>query len=331
MTDSEVRTGHDGHGSLSLHDPGRHRPLDAEAWSPDLVEDEIRDVIRDFEAARQPDGSWPTHPFESPSRAPRWCQFEGAAGAVVAMRLLREAGYPAPDVSGLLPGIHEHYIRHPDVGHETGLHLGEAGILAPAVLTGAIDDRGVERLLECMRATIGHPARETTSGETGIMHAALTLFRATGERRWAGVYQDAARSLFAAWIQHPPSGVWLWRSDIFGSVRHYYGACHGVAGNAAALLRGADLLPEEWLEIVLARTTEALLQGAIRSGAAVNWPVSADASGTRRLVQWCHGATGIVAALADAPRTGSEASAQLDPLLEEAGEFVWNAGPVPTP
>lgn len=111
-------------------------------------------------------------------------------------------------------------------------------------------------------------------------------------------------------------------------MRRYYGACHGVAGNAGALLSGADLLPPEWTEIVLERTVQALTAGAAHNGDQINWPLSADASGTRMLVQWCHGAPGIVAAIGGVPRTGSTASEQLDRLLVKAGELVWKAGPV---
>jgi hypothetical protein len=50
-------------------------------------------------------------------------------------------------------------------------------------------------------------------------------------------------------------------------------------------------------------------RGALRDGADINWPVSADPSGTRRLVQWCHGAPGVGAALGRTPRTDSTGSA----------------------
>ncbi len=288
----------------------------------------IRDVIADFEGALRDDGSWPTHPLEAKRPAARWCQYDGAAGAVTALRILRSGGHAARDCTQLLPGIHAAYLRRPDEGYETGLQLGEIGILAPAVAAGVADPDVVARLSRCMEQTLGHPARETTSGEAGMMHAALTLHRATGDERWAAHYRAGAHSLFEAWQRQPDTRTWLWTSEIFGSVRRYYGACHGLAGNAAALLSGAELLPPEWVETVLERCTQALRAGALESEAGLNWPVSADPSGTRRLLQWCHGAGGVVAALGDAPRTGSVASEALDGLLARAGVLVWHAGPV---
>jgi lantibiotic modifying enzyme len=43
------------------------------------------------------------------------------------------------------------------------------------------------------------------------------------------------------------------------------------------------------------------------------------------LVQWCHGAPGIVTGLADFPR---ERSPEMDTMLIKAGTTVWNAGPL---
>ena len=43
------------------------------------------------------------------------------------------------------------------------------------------------------------------------------------------------------------------------------------------------------------------------------------------LVQWCHGAPGIVTALADFP---PGLSAELDALLVGAGHAIWQAGPL---
>jgi lantibiotic modifying enzyme len=43
------------------------------------------------------------------------------------------------------------------------------------------------------------------------------------------------------------------------------------------------------------------------------------------LLQWCHGAPGIVTATADFPRQHSE---QMDALLVGAGHAIWRAGPL---
>jgi Lanthionine synthetase C-like protein len=45
----------------------------------------------------------------------------------------------------------------------------------------------------------------------------------------------------------------------------------------------------------------------------------------KHLMQWCHGAPGIVAALADFP---PRQSASMDALLIAAGQAIWQAGPL---
>jgi hypothetical protein len=94
------------------------------------------------------------------------------------------------------------------------------------------------------------------------------------------------------------------------------------------LLRGADLLATDRTEIVIERAATTLASGALRCDAGTSWPVSADPSGRRRLMHWCHGAPGVAAALAAAPRLATAGSSVLDELLESAGELTWAAGPL---
>jgi hypothetical protein len=64
-----------------------------------------------------------------------------------------------------------------------------------------------------------------------MMHAALTLFRKTGEAVWKDLYCKAPASLRQSREERGKTGEWHWESHIFKAVRSYYGACHGVAGN----------------------------------------------------------------------------------------------------
>jgi hypothetical protein len=307
---------------LEIHEPSRHEALAGPVWNGDLVKKEIAQIIGDFELALRPSGDWPTHPLEDGAAEPKWALYSGAAGAVVALRILRHADYLAPDYSGLLPRIHAAYLKHPDYGYQTGLQLGEIGILTPAVLAAPADRDLTSRLVDCMKRTIGHVAREITSGEAGMMHAALSLFRQTQDELWKDFYCEAAHSLWEAWAYAPATRQWLWRNEIFGSTRSYYGACHGVAGNAHALLRGADLLPDEWTETIIRRTADTLAEGAIRNDVCANWPLSADPPpvGKKRLVQWCHGAPGDVAWLHRARQFAMHAIVQCRNARQQYGQ-----------
>jgi len=55
----------------------------------------------------------------------------------------------------------------------------------------------------------------------------------------------------------------------------------------------------------------------------VNWLPTPGSPADGIRVQWCHGAPGVVCALAGAP-----SHRRLDALLLAAGELVWEAGPV---
>lgn len=84
--------------------------------------------------ALRPSGDGPTHSLADGHAESKWALYSRAAGAVVALRILRRADYIALDYSDLLPRIHDAYLKHPDYGYQTGLQLVEIGILTPAVL-----------------------------------------------------------------------------------------------------------------------------------------------------------------------------------------------------
>jgi hypothetical protein len=313
----------------SVYDLARHEQLSGTAWNADAVRLEIQSIADDFSAALRGDGGWPTHPLDDEKRSPKWALYSGAAGAVVSLRILRRAGYVVPDCSSKLSDIHAAYLLNPDYGYETGLQLGEIGILTPAVLADPGSKETVNRLLDCMKKTVHHQAREITSGATGMMHAALTLFQQARNPVWRDLYCEAAQALWNSWARND-AGEWLWKSQIFGGVRTYYGACHGVAGNVHALLRGMEFLPPEWRAPILQRAADTMSHGVVRHEDDVNWPLSSetDPVGKKRLMQWCHGAPGVVTALSIASDEKCDASTRLDALIGEAAEAVWKAGPL---
>lgn len=313
-----------------VYDPSRHEKVVHREWDDEVVRREIHAIVGDFEAAALPTGSWPTHPLDDETRSPKWALYSGAAGAIVSLRILKHAGYVVRDWSGVLETIHAAYLLNPDYGYETGLHLGEIGILAPAYLTEPNCYHISGRLTKCMKETVNHPAHEITSGGAGMMHVALTLYEKTGDYIWKDLYCEAAHALWGAWNANLEASEWLWNSNIFRGHRTYYGACHGVAGNVQALLRGREFLPREWIDVIVRRAALTLSNGSVRKGADINWPLSAetDAIGRKLLVQWCHGAPGVATALANAIGSEHMYSAALDTMITDAAEFVWKAGPL---
>ncbi|MEP3244599.1 MAG: lanthionine synthetase LanC family protein, partial [Sneathiella sp.] len=218
-----------------LFDEYRHTPLLEEAWLPQQVQDEIALILEDIVAAQQADHGWPMHPLDMesyPSSETKWALYCGAAGVIIATEILRKARYDAPDLRRNLPAIYQNYLKDPDVSAaELGLQIGELGILTPAILSDLNNNELRERADACMSLMIDHPAYEITSGQTGMMHAALSLYEATNDERWKAHYLNGAEALWSSWTEAREGDGWFWQSEIFGQKRSYLGACHGVVGN----------------------------------------------------------------------------------------------------
>lgn len=150
----------------------------------------------DIEGAKQPDGGWPLHPLDAdsyPTRNTKWALYVGAAGVAIATEILRKAGYSHLDFRNQLPNFYQNFLHQPDVsGEEKGLQIGEIGILTPAILGNPANENLQSRAKRCMSEILDHPAYEITSGQTGMMFAALALYRATGEECWKTAYQQGA-------------------------------------------------------------------------------------------------------------------------------------------
>lgn len=314
-----------------LFDPSRHESVTNTSWDTDIAQTEITSIIDDIERSQLPNASWPTHPLDAesyPDDGPKWSAYAGAAGTIHALQILGRYGYKARDLSGLLETVYQSFLKKPDVAVEPGLQIGELGILMPALLAQPDNETLSKRVMYCMEATIPLPLYEITSGQSGMMHAALALYHKTGLNQWKDVYLKGAKSLMDNWHHDTKTGQWLWQSQVFGPKRHYYGACHGVVGNANILLQGAEFLPDGMAEQVIKRSITTLIRSMSQQEGLANWPLCTKPDIDKRLVQWCHGAAGIVTAMARTPAIDSLESTQLEQLLDSTAELVWQAGPL---
>lgn len=314
-----------------LFDTARHESLTKTSWNTSVIESGITSIIDDIEHSLLPNASWPTHPRDAecyPRVGPKWSAYAGAAGVIHGLQILKTYGYNVRDLSHLLETVHSSFIKSPDVSVEPGLQIGEIGILVPRLLAEPDNKKVSQYLLKCMEETVDLPLYEITSGQTGMMHAALALYRKTGDNCWKNVFVKGAKSLMENWIEDVETGEWHWQSQVFGPKRHYYGACHGITGNANILLQGADLLPSSSSKIIVNRTISTLNISAKREANLTNWVLCTKPNIDKLLVQWCHGAAGIVTAMAMTPKNDSLNAKLLDELLESTGELVWQAGPL---
>jgi Lanthionine synthetase C-like protein len=125
-------------------------------------------------------------------------------------------------------------------------------------------------------------------------------------------------------------GTWGWVQNLYGRVETLIGAGHGFVGNVYPAVRGAAFIAPELRDAFASRAMAFLQATALRDGDCVNWwPRVPPYSPANKppLVQDCHGAAGVVCRLAPLPRSVPDAAAW-DHLLLQAGEMVWQAGPL---
>jgi lanthionine synthetase-like protein len=274
-----------------------HEPLVAAEWDEARVEEAIRTIVADAEAAF--DGErWPFHPADEPDDSPNSI-YLGVAGMAWALHELGSTGW-----GDAVLGAVERYRREPDGGEQwayaPGYLAGECGIaLVGYRLTG---EAGLaDRLHELVLANVVDEWHELLWGATGSLLAAEAMLAWTGERRWEQAWEALADGLEAA---RDVDG--LWTQDRLDA--RYIGVGHGFAGNQRALANRRSVV----VDAVLARH-------ALRDGTLANWPPAEGAPPEQIRVQWCHGAPGIVAALGDVMD---------EELALAGGELTWRAGPL---
>jgi len=164
-------------------------------------------------------------------------------------------------------------------------------------------------------------------GSAGSMLCANFLRTWTSEARWQEVFLLQAERMLSEWEKIDGIGH-LWSPDLYGDKHKYLGPVHGFAGNIIPLIAGRELLPHKRYEDICSKVVETVINTATTTEAQANWVAvfeAADRIKTPNLVQYCHGAPGMVTALSKVPRGIDD---RFDQLLEKGGELTWHAGPL---
>jgi hypothetical protein len=313
-------------------DAERHEPLQNMPWNPTRAHGAICAIVADLEANFDRDRLWPVHPLdeEPPLVTSHKTLYLGAAGTLWALWYLAPAAAVAlrwapQDCIG---SVLDAYRATPDTGEVVpSYYVGEAGVLLVHFrLTGS--RAAADRLWACVAENTSNPTNDALWGAAGTMVGAWHMHRWTGEQRWRDLFLANVEQLWRQWLPSPHAACHLWTQDLPGSVVQLLGAGHGFAGNMYPLLRGAALLSAERREQLYDRCIEALRVTAVIKGDAANWPPGVGPSRsdrTKMLLQWCHGAPGIITAANDFP---PGRSSEIDDLLIKAGETIWRAGPL---
>ena len=320
-----------------LFDPARHEPLCDTPWSEAVARAAVRAIAGDVCTAFDPLLLWPSHPREreeGDKPVPQPMLYNGAAGVVWALQRLQLQGDAEVglDLAAIVAGLHLHSI-HWIAAHESEVpsyFLGHSAVL----LLQWKHQRSratADELFALVESNLHNKALESLWGSPGTLVAALHMIEATREARWQALFRRGVDLLWDQMVpvRHsadPDREVWIWKQDLYGKTSQYLGAGHGFAGNLFPVIRGARWLDDSVVEAFEARAVATLEVAAAREPGLLHWEPQFDSAALgyppRPMLQDCHGAPGIICRLAGAR------SAVLRAMLLEAGELVWQAGPL---
>jgi lantibiotic modifying enzyme len=316
-----------------LFEPDRHEALAPAPWDAGRAAETLRAIVHDTEQQRLAGGGWKVHPRDDGDDVPTTGfkgLYLGSAGVLWALWYLQREGAadlrhdPVDDMRQ----AYDAYLADPDCGQVMpSYYLGEVGILL--ALWCMDESREIaDKMHAAVASNIRNPTNEALWAAPGTMGAAWHMWQMTREERWRDLFLRNVDYLWETWHFDEQAQCHLWTQDLYGKTVQYLGAGHGFAGNVYPLLKGASLLDAERRETLHDRCVTTLRKLAKWDDGAVNWPpgtYTPRPGSPSMLMQWCHGAPGIVTALADFP---VHQSTEMDQMLAAAGHAIWRAGPL---
>ena len=310
----------------NLFDPERHMPLAHIAWSEVDARMAISEIVADAIAAFDPERLWPSHPQDAPVPDGMAGLYMGASGVIWALDHLKRAGVADYDLDfgSVVPAL----IERDDFGLKQGpfgaygsLMMGDLG---PMLLAMRFAPHAAlcDRIYVRADGNTALPPLELMWGMPGSMLACVFMHEAAGDARFERLYRAQAANLLSA--RDSEGGIESWTVQLYGQPMRCPGLVHGLAGHLLALLRGWHWLdPEQRAQVErIARGT--LAATACRQGEMANWPTNLLLPDGPLLCQVCHGAPGILTAVAGAPFSAPE----FEQLLVAGGSLIWAAGPL---
>ena len=311
-----------------MFDQSRHYPLKKIKWEPELVQQAVQeiadDALKQFDQSRK----LPLHPLDDFGGSGL---YTGMTGVIWALTYLNgvQAIEAHRDYSALLQeqlSANEKEamgMPHPE---NASYLFGELPILMMQFKFSR-DGRIADKIFQSIQKNNTQPIREFMWGSAGSMLCANFLRTWTSEARWQEVFLLQAERMLSEWEKIDGIGH-LWSPDLYGDKHKYLGPVHGFAGNIIPLIAGRELLPHKRYEDICSKVVETVFNTATTTEAQANWVAvfeAADRIKTPNLVQYCHGAPGMVTALSKVPRGIDD---RFDQLLEKGGELTWHAGPL---
>jgi len=313
-----------------LYETARHESLQSKPWDSAVASRTIERIYADTVETFSDESLWPVHPLDWEGDAPPMNMlYLGAAGVIWAIQFLERVDAvdgKAHDFTPLWPTLFENNqsaLSMFNMG-TASYWMGDTGILLAQWLDDP-SDTITSALIKEISSNTDHPALDFMWGAPGTMVAALAMLERSQDEQFADLFRLSAKALWSSLEQADELDCKLWTQSLYGMQSKHVCAGHGFAGNVFPIISGRNLLAGtewgQWRDVIIQTvTTTALVEDDY-----ANWPQSigqARPGRTELLVQYCHGAPGMVTCLADFPE------ASIDSLLVQAGELTWKAGPL---
>lgn len=311
-----------------LFEKERHVSLESTEWDEEVVLTVINDIISNTVKQYSVDNLWTLKRNTEKVGPVRKSIYFGAAGTLwglidVASALKIDIPLNFVDIAN---NIYNHYMSSPDTEEVVPSYfLGESGVL---LLKLKLDYKksDADKLFTIVLNNIQNPTLETLWGAPGTTLAAFHAFEIDNDERWVSLIKENSSFLIKTLKSFLSKGDTIWQQDLYGRQTYYVGAGHGYFGNIYPLLKCLNFLDEKDQSFVVNNVAETTKLLAIEKDGKVNWPATLSKEKQKSpLVQWCHGAPGILNCLIDYPKN---IDLKLEELLEKAGELIWSAGPL---
>jgi len=315
---------------MALFAPNRHYPLLQIDWRPSTARQAIAEIAGETIAKLETAPLLAGHPMDDQSFGSDL--YFGKGGVLWAIHYLQTVGaidsaFDVADQLGrTLEKGNQSYPKVSPYPEQSSYLVGALPLLLLQYKLSPSEEKATE-ILQSIHKNNSQPVRELMWGMAGSMLAACFMYQWTQEPRWQEVFRTQSKLLLQEWQPVDNTGH-LWTVDLYGSHQQWLGPVHGFASNLTPLLVGRLLLSDETFEDISAKAMMTTVQTAVVDNSGANWPAVYDAEKrdqSLELVQYCHGAPGMVTALSLLPKGANES---FDRILEQGGELTWQAGPL---
>lgn len=311
-----------------MFDQSRHYPVQNIKWERELVQHAIQEIADDTLKQLAQSRTLPLHPLDDFGGSGLYMGMTGVIWALTYLHRVHaieaDCDFRAVLAEQLAANAKESQgMPHPE---NASYLFGELPILMLQFQVSR-DSLIADKLFQSVAKNTTQPVRELMWGSAGSMLCANFLHTWTAEARWQEVFLLQAERMLREWESIDGIGH-LWSPDLYGEKHKYLGPVHGFAGNLIPLLEGRALLPLRGYEDLCAKVVETVVNTATATDTYANWVAvfdAADRTQTPTLVQYCHGAPGMVTALSKVPKGIDD---RFDHLVEKGGELTWHAGPL---